>query len=332
MPDEFWDRPEEISAQVQGWNAPPHRSFANHGSRCPVKIRVIAVTLQTVALLVALLPAQLHAAPEPIPLKAGPLNVMELETIEPWPESFIISGVSEHEEKLLHRGEVVVYLYAARPLVLDISIPFTIDEFVWVLDGELVLTHEDGRIESYVAGDTLLVPKGFKGTWEMRGNYRELVVIETRDNDSSESFFKLTGLVIKSWFRGAREMLSLPAEELRHAELEPVTPTAADLEMTGGEGWKDVGTKRLYEGEFVVDVYSSPPTVVEISQPFPYDEFVWMLDGELVLTPQGGEAVRYGPGEGVLVPKGFMGTWETRGKFRELIIIERDAMERVDGD
>jgi hypothetical protein len=34
----------------------------------------------------------------------------------------------------------------------------------------------------------------------------------------------------------------------------------------------------------------------------------------------------------VLVPKGFLGTWETRGNYRELIIIEADAMERVHGE
>ena len=59
------------------------------------------------------------------------------------------------------------------------------------------------------------------------------------------------------------------------------------------------------------------------------DEFVWMVSGELVLTPKGGEAVTYGLGEGVVVPKGFIGTWETRGNYRELIIIETKAMNRV---
>ncbi len=68
---------------------------------------------------------------------------------------------------------------------------------------------------------------------------------------------------------------------------------------------------------------------MQIDDPFPYDELVWMLSGELVLTPTGGEAVTYGAGEGVVVPKGFVGTWETRGDYRELIIIETRAMNRV---
>jgi uncharacterized cupin superfamily protein len=288
------------------------------------------IAIQVVTLLVAVLPTQLHAAPKVLQLNAEKLNALELEAFEPWPDSFVISGVSEHAEKELHRGEFVVSLYEAKPVLLDISVPFTIDEFVWVLDGELTLTHVGGRSETYVAGDTLLVPKGFKGTWEMRGNYRELVVIETRANDSGDSLFKMAGLMLVGLFRDAPEMLPLKAEQLNRVELQPVEPTAADLEMVGDrDGWKAVGTTRLYEGEIIVEVYASPPAVVEISTPFPYDEFVWMLDGELVLTPVDGQAVTYGPGDAVLVPKGFLGTWETRGNYRELIIIEADAMERV---
>ena len=200
--------------------------------------------------------------------------------------------------------------------------------------GELILTPVDGRSESYVAGDTLLVPKGWKGTWEMRGNYREFVVIETRANDSLDGFWKNIGLIIAGWFRDTPHVVPLPAEEFRRAELEPVQPTAADLKMTGGdpEAWKAVGTKRLYEGEFIVELYASPAAVVQIDDPFPYDELVWMLSGELVLTPKGGEAVTYGAGEGVVVPKGFVGTWETRGDYRELIIIETRARFLFFGD
>ena len=236
-------------------------------------------------------------------LNAERLNALELEAFEPWPDSFVISGVSEHAEKELHRGEFVVSLYEAKPVLLDINVPFTIDEFVWVLDGELTLTHAGGRSETYVAGDTLLVPKGFKGTWEMRGNYRELVVIETRANDSGDSLFKMAGLILAGLVPGrARD----PAAEGRAAQPRRAAARRSPrLPISSWSGaiataWQAVGTTRLYEGEIIVEVYASPPAVVEISTPFPYDEFVWMLDGELVLTPVDGQAVTYGPGDAVL--------------------------------
>ena len=51
------------------------------------------IAIQVVALLVALLPTQLHAAPKVVQLKAERLNGLELEAFEPWPASFVISDL-----------------------------------------------------------------------------------------------------------------------------------------------------------------------------------------------------------------------------------------------
>ena len=51
------------------------------------------------------------------------------------------------------------------------------DQFVVVLSGKSVLTDASGKSQSFVAGDYFVVPKGFSGTWESFGVYRELIVI-----------------------------------------------------------------------------------------------------------------------------------------------------------
>jgi uncharacterized cupin superfamily protein len=48
---------------------------------------------------------------------------------------------------------------------------------VFVVSGKLVLTEIDGTRHEYVDGESVTVPKGFIGTWEMQGNYREIAVI-----------------------------------------------------------------------------------------------------------------------------------------------------------
>lgn len=40
------------------------------------------------------------------------------------------------------------------------------DEICTLLEGEVRLTDESGRTETFRAGDTFVVPTGFKGTWE----------------------------------------------------------------------------------------------------------------------------------------------------------------------
>jgi len=51
------------------------------------------------------------------------------------------------------------------------------DEFVSVLSGKLILTEPNGTKHEYRPGDSLVLPAGYTGTWEMQGNYRELAVV-----------------------------------------------------------------------------------------------------------------------------------------------------------
>ena len=55
--------------------------------------------------------------------------------------------------------------------------PTDVDEFVHVLSGKLILTETNGTAHEYRPGDSLVLPVGYTGTWEMQGNYRELVVL-----------------------------------------------------------------------------------------------------------------------------------------------------------
>lgn len=50
------------------------------------------------------------------------------------------------------------------------------DEFVWVLSGKLILTEPNGTVQEFRPGDSVVLPLGYTGTWEMQGDYRELAV------------------------------------------------------------------------------------------------------------------------------------------------------------
>ena len=133
-----------------------------------------------IALLLATVSFGVQAAPEVLPLNANELREMKLESTPPFPAEMVLKGKSEHWQRVLHQGEVVVAIYEAKPALIDISDPFPYDEFVLVLEGQVTLTHIYGEKQTYKAGETFLVPKGFLGTWDMPGNYREMIVIETK--------------------------------------------------------------------------------------------------------------------------------------------------------
>ena len=54
--------------------------------------------------------------------------------------------------------------------------PNDADEFVYVLSGKLILTEPNGTAHEFRSGDSLVLPVGYTGTWEMQGNYREIAI------------------------------------------------------------------------------------------------------------------------------------------------------------
>ena len=50
-------------------------------------------------------------------------------------------------------------------------------EFGYILEGKVRITDDEGASEVYQAGDTIVTPKGFKGTWEILEPFRKVLAI-----------------------------------------------------------------------------------------------------------------------------------------------------------
>ncbi len=80
----------------------------------------------------------------------------------------------------------------------------------------------------------------------------------------------------------------------------------------------------LFRGEeLIVEVYEDDAYKMTLAEPFPHDEYIYILSGELILTDTAGVERTYTAGDSLVIPKGFTGIWQTRGVFRELVVIER---------
>ena len=126
-------------------------------------------------------------APAPVRIDAEKLAGVGLEEFDPFPKEIVLSGRSQHSYYTFFSGEeVVVEVYAAEPAKRKIDEPWPYDEFIHLLSGKLVLTDATGEVTEYVTGESLVLPKGFVGIWEMQGEFRELVVIEKKAYERSE--------------------------------------------------------------------------------------------------------------------------------------------------
>ncbi len=269
-----------------------------------------------------------RAETEILSLNPASLRGMTLESIPPWPDDMVLSGTNEHRQKILHEGEFVIALYEAMPATIDVAIPYTYDEYVLVLEGSVVLTSTEGVRQEYQTGDQFLVPKGWTGTWEMPSRFRELIIVETEQWEASDSLLAALFANPSKADPNAPAVLPLLANTLQQAELDNLPPWPEGVVLTGTNAH---GQKVLHEGQLVSVLYGAEAALLEVGAPFPYDEYVFVVEGQVILTSKGGSPKTFGVGDSFLVPKGWMGTWDMPVKYREKIIVETKAWNIDEG-
>lgn len=123
-----------------------------------------------------------HAADSSVPVRLDKNKMAGLDLTAIPPDAYI--DILEEGElnmrvaTLFEGAELRVSIFESTPAKTNHRTrPTDIDEFVTVLSGKLILTEPDGTAHEFLPGDSLVLPVGFTGTWEMQGNYRELVVL-----------------------------------------------------------------------------------------------------------------------------------------------------------
>ena len=119
-------------------------------------------------------------SPAPVRLDPDKIAGLNLTAIPPdaYQDILVAGELNMRVASLFEGKELRVSIFESTPAKTDHRTrPTDVDEFVYVLSGKLILTEPSGTRHEYVPGDSLVLPVGYTGTWEMQGNYRELVVL-----------------------------------------------------------------------------------------------------------------------------------------------------------
>ncbi len=270
-------------------------------------------------MMLGLMSTLVKAEVEVLSLNTKDLGEMALESIPAWPEEMVLSGTNQHWQKVLHEGEFVVALYEAMPAVIDISEPYPYDEYVRVLEGSVVLTSSQGERQSYEAGDAFLVPVGWTGTWEMPTRFRELIIIDRKGWEAVETMIATLFGADPESSTGHTSVLPLLTASLKKVPLDDLPPWPQEVVLSGAN---EHGQKVLHSGNVVAALYGAEAARLSVSEPFPYDEYVLVLAGEVTLTSDGGHSKTFATGDSFLVPKGWTGIWDMPGQYLEKIVVE----------
>jgi uncharacterized cupin superfamily protein len=121
-----------------------------------------------------------NRSPAPVRLDQDKIAGLNLTAIPPdaYQEILVAGELNMRVATLFEGKELAVSIFESTPAKTDHRTrPTDVDEFVHVLSGKLILTEPSGTRHEFFPGDSLVLPIAYTGTWEMQGNYRELVVL-----------------------------------------------------------------------------------------------------------------------------------------------------------
>ena len=97
-------------------------------------------------------------------------------------------------------------------------------------------------------------------------------------------------------------------------------PETASDEGVSTEGTINSSSHLFFEGKISAYVFDVDPGRVRIDG-LPYDEYIHVLEGRLILTPDDADEVEYKKGDSLILPEGYRGYWTMPEKYREFVII-----------
>ena len=116
----------------------------------------------------------------PVRLDAGKMAGLGLTAIPPdaYKEILVGGELNMKVANLFTGKELRAEIFGSTPAKTDHKKrPTDGDEFVYVLNGKLILTEPNGKAHEFLPGNALVLPAGYTGTWEMQGDYREIAVV-----------------------------------------------------------------------------------------------------------------------------------------------------------
>ena len=130
----------------------------------------------------------------------------------------------------------------------------------------------------------------------------------------------LCGIVLAEEEVMHKTIISLEPSEMENVALDAVTEhpymqvIAGDNPMAGS-----LNKFHSNDGEFEVDFYHGSEVTLKLAD-WPVHEVMYFVEGQVEITDESGAARIYGPGDALVMPKGFSGTWRQLSPIKKISV------------
>lgn len=171
--------------------------------------------------------------------------------------------------------------------MIDTATPYPRDEFLFIMEGSVdIKNNETGKIETIKSGESAVIPQGYDCQWHQQGYLRKFYVTyepqEKPEKPATENVVYIS------------ENSDIPWQETSDGHRKKILYKNNDQRFTAGV-WQ---SKALTTG--LID--------------FPYHEFIFINQGSLICTDEGGEEHHFKTGNALFIPQGTRCAWQIKHK------------------
>ena len=226
------------------------------------------------------------------------------EGLQRWPEANPADLVTEipvehgHEYYADPSGQLTAGIWTCSAFESKAE-PYPVDEFMLLLEGEVILVYADGHEASFTAGEAFVIPKGTVCAWRQPGDVRKFYLILDDGQPASP-------------LPDARALRLDPSTELPEVtQQDPARYTGAVPRMWQWNAVSGAG------GQWLAGIWQATSLEL-VPARIARSEFAHLLEGEAEIVNGDGRVFSVKAGDSFLVPVGMGYQWRHSGTVRKL--------------
>jgi len=177
--------------------------------------------------------------------------------------------------------------------------PYPGDEFMWVLEGQVAMIDGEGNATHIKQGETFCIRNGIPISWKQVGFLRKFYMTYDDPKAQTPDIASADGGIVL-----------LAADELQSGLTKMNT---TDPFQIGGEA--------PLQHDNIAFTNDAGMAFESEMRPFPYYEFVQLLEGEITITQGDGTVHQFSAGDAFFVPEGTICSWKTDGYVKKFYSI-----------
>ena len=187
-------------------------------------------------------------------------------------------------------GNFSIGLWKSKAGSEEINTPYPYNVFFLLKSGEIKTKTTTGESNKFVSGEGFLIPKGWMGSFEI--------------SEDVEAIYFYDGLV-KTTIDPDRDIYSDARLNYRSDYIMNSMAMKKFDEGKNGLRTKEEQTFNNADESFSLGFWES--SKANIPSDWTYDEFMYVISGQILMIDEAGNSSEINPGEGIIVPTGWKG-------------------------